>query len=128
MIAVVEDSATAPFNRANTILRLGGTNQEAAYRYVISRLNVLPRDSDFTPNWVLSLGSGYTSVPQFVYDALERQLEYTERIHPASVVLKDMGTLRSREILEAAIPTVPPDYRDLVTAALRDWQHRPNRE
>lgn len=128
MIAVVEDPETPLFNLANTIMRLGATNQESAYRYVISRLDLLPTNSDLGPTWVLSLGAGYTSLPSFVYDALQRQFMHVERIHPATVVLKDIGTRRSREILEAALLIVPPDRRDLVTAALRDWKHRPERE
>ena len=128
MIAVVEDPATHSFSRSNTILRIGATNQEAAYRYVIARLETLQKDSPYTPNWVLALGSGYRTLPTFVYDALERQLQYPDRIQPASVVLKDIGTLRSRQILEAASATVPADRRELVIAALREWRHRPWRE
>jgi hypothetical protein len=128
LIAVVEDTSTPAFNRANAILRLGATNQEAAYGYIILRLNELPNDSEIDSDWLISLGSGYTTLPSFVYAALERQLQYPARTQPASIVLKDIGTLRSRQILEAAIPTVSRDDREFVTATLRDWKRRPERE
>jgi hypothetical protein len=128
LIDVIEDPGTDDFTRSNTVLKLGSTNQDSAYLYLIRRLAEIP-SSETASEWVLALGSGYRRVPPFVYDALITQLEFPERVHPASQTLSHgVGTLRAKQILQKALLTVPPDRRSLVETALREWKHRPERE
>jgi hypothetical protein len=128
LIDVIEDPGTNDFTRANAVLKLGSTNQDSAYSYLIRRLaEIAP--SETASEWVLSLGSGYRQAPSFVYDALITQLEFPERVHPATHILSHgLGTLRAKQILERALLTVPANRRGLVETALREWKHRPERE
>src|SRR5262245_21340735 len=128
LIHVIEDSGTDSWTRSNAILKLGATNQDTAYRYVINRLAALSSSEDAT-NWVLSLGSGIGRTPAFVYDALIAQLGFPRRIHSAIHALSDgVGTIRARKILEEALLTVPAESRHLIEIALRNWKLRPERE
>ena len=128
LINVANDPRVPAFNRANTILRIGGTNQDRAYRYIIVTLDTLSAASDFEPNWILSLGSGYTKLPEFVYPALRQQLAQEARVHPAIIALRDIGTFRSKTILQEALAGAAPSHQRLINDAILRWRHRPERE
>jgi hypothetical protein len=127
LIDIAEDATVDALNRSNAILTIGMTNQERGYSYVAAKLERIPASEDAS-EWVLSLGHGFTKLPDFAYDLLAEQFKYPDRVHPASVVLSHVvGTQRARRILEDAKMVVDSDRRGILRVSA-EWVHRPERE